>query len=107
MKALGRHARTIRFGRSLWESPTLDANAANLIRERFFDDGTFPPMTDVKTYVTLAQNPVEERPAPIQGQTLSSAALTTLAYGQCISAWLDRVKQEYEVPTSEQRAVLA
>ena len=41
MKALGRHARTIRLGRSLWESPPLEGNVARLIEERFFDDGRF------------------------------------------------------------------
>ena len=48
VKAMGRHARTIRLGRSLWESPPLESNVARLIQERFFDDGIFPPMKDVK-----------------------------------------------------------
>ena len=89
VKAMGRHARTIRLGRSLWESPPLEANVARLIEERFFDDGTFPPLKDVKKAVTIAKNPQEERPAPFQGKTLPSAALTTIAYGQRMDRWLD------------------
>ena len=65
MKAMGRHARTIRLGRSLWESPPLQPNVARLIEERFFDDGTFPALKDVKKSVTIAKNPQEARPAPI------------------------------------------
>ena len=45
LKAMGRHAKTIRLGRSLWESPPLEANVARLIEERFFD-GTFPPLKE-------------------------------------------------------------
>ena len=36
---------------------------------------------------------------------MPSAALTTIAYGQCLTAWLDRVKQEDEAPTAEQLAI--
>ena len=81
LKAMGRHAKTIRLGRSLWEIPPPQANVARLIEERCFDDGTFPPLKDVKKAVTIAKNPQEERPASFQGKTLPSAALTTLAYG--------------------------
>ena len=71
VKAMGRHARTIRLGRSLWESPALDSKVSRLIEERFFDDGIFPPIKDVKKAVALAKNPLEERPAPFQSKTLS------------------------------------
>ena len=37
---------------------------------------------------------------------MPSAALTTIAYGQRLSAWLDRVQKEDEAPTAEQLAVL-
>ena len=59
LKAMGRHAKTIRLGRSLWESPPLEANVARLIDERFFDDGSFPPLKEVKKAVTTAKNPQE------------------------------------------------
>ena len=59
LKSMGRHARTIRLGRSLWESPPLPENVARLFDERFFDDGTFPPLKDVKKAVTIAKKPQE------------------------------------------------
>ena len=58
-KSMGRHARTIRLGRSLWESPPLEATEAGLIQERFFDDGSFPPLKEVKAAEKSAKNPVE------------------------------------------------
>ena len=79
VKAFGRRARTVRLGRSLWGSPPLEASVTRLMQERFFDDGTFPPLKDVKRAVTLAKNPLEERPAPFQGETLPSATLTNRA----------------------------
>jgi len=106
LKAMGRHAKTIRLGRSLWESPPLEAQVARRIDERFFDDGSFPPLKEVKKAVSMAKNPQEERPAPFQGKTLPSAALTTIAYGQCMGRWLDGVQQEDEAPTAEQLEVL-
>ena len=56
LKAMGRHARTIRLGRNLWEILPLPENVARLIDERFFDDGTFPPLKEVKKAVTIAKN---------------------------------------------------
>ena len=47
-QALGRHARTIRLGRSLWQSEPLSSTDAEHMCERFFDDGTFPPLKEVK-----------------------------------------------------------
>ena len=41
VKAMGRHARAIRLGRRIWESAPLDPSMADLIQERFFDDGSF------------------------------------------------------------------
>ena len=106
MKAMGRHARTIRLGRSLWESAPLEPEITNLMQERFFDDGTFPPLKEVKTAVAQAQNPVEERPAPFAGKTLPTSTLSTTDYGQRLASWLKRVQQEEEAPTSEQLSIL-
>ena len=69
---MGRHARTIRLGRALWESPPLASHVARLIEERFFDDGIFPPIQDAKKAVTLAKNQLEERPAPFPPQNNAS-----------------------------------
>ena len=56
--------------------------------------------------VALAKSPLEERPAPIQGKTLPSACLTTIASGERLAAWLQSVKLEEEAPTAEQLAIL-
>ena len=66
-KSMGRHARTIRLGRSMWESPPLEATEAALVEARFFDDGSSPPLKEVKAAEKLGKNPVEERPAPFEG----------------------------------------
>jgi len=106
MKAMGRHARTIRLGRTLWESAPLEPEVASLMQERFFDDGTFPPLKEVKTAVAQVKNPLEERPAPFAGKTLPTSSLSTTAYGQRLASWLQRVQQEEETPTDEQLSVL-
>ena len=67
VKAMGRHARTIRLGRSLRGSPPREANVARLIEERFWDDGSFPRMKEIQKTVVLAKPPLEKRPAPFQG----------------------------------------
>ena len=81
VQAMGRHARTIRLGKRLWQSPPLEPHIAALIEERFWD-GSFPAMKELKAAVASAKNPLEERPAPFAGNTLPSAKLTTIAYGQ-------------------------
>ena len=106
MKAMGRHARTIRLGRTLWESAPLEPEVASLMQERFFDDGTFPPLKEVKTVVAQVKNPLEERPAPFAGKTLATSFLSTTAYGQRLASWLQKVQQEEEKPTAEQLSVL-
>ena len=56
MKAMERHARTIRLGRSLWESAPLEPEITSLMQERCFDDGTLPPFKEVKTAVAQAKS---------------------------------------------------
>jgi hypothetical protein len=41
-KALGRHARTIRLGRSLWQSEPLSPEVVSKMRESVFDEKSFP-----------------------------------------------------------------
>ena len=47
-QALGRHARTIRLGRSLWQSEPLTKDDTNNIRGRHFEEGTIPPIKQIK-----------------------------------------------------------
>ena len=103
---MGRHARTIRLGRTLWESAPLEPEITSLMQERFFDDGTFPPLKEVKTAAAQAQNPVEERPAPFAGKTMPTSSLSTTSYGHRLASWLQRVEEEEEPPTSEQMPIL-
>ena len=49
-QALGRHARTIRLGRSLWQSEPLTKDDTKHIRERHFEEGTFPPIKQMKKW---------------------------------------------------------
>ena len=103
---MGRHASTIRLGRNIWQSALLEADVAQLIEERFFDDGSFPAIKEVKAAVASMKSPVEELPAPFQGNTLPSAFLTVVDYGHRISAWMEQVQREEEAPTCEQLAIL-
>ena len=80
VKAMGRHARTIRLGRALWESPPLASHVARLIEEQFFDDGIVPPLENVNKAVTLAKNPLEERPAPFPRQNIAF---------RCTHGWIE------------------
>ena len=107
VKALGRHARTIRLGRALWQSPALDKDVINNMRERFSDDGTFPPLAEMRKAVAAAKKPTEERPAPFAGKTQPYVHLSTVAYGQRVRKWLQAVKTEKDVPTTEQFDVLS
>ena len=64
-KALGRHARTIRLGRSLWQSDPLSAEVVGSMRERFFDDSYFPPLAEMRSVVAQSKKQEEQRPAPL------------------------------------------
>ena len=43
---LGRHATCIRLGRELWQSQELTTEEKQAVKERFFDDGSFPAPKD-------------------------------------------------------------
>ena len=65
IQGLGRHSRTIRLGKQLWQTHPLNEEAKKDIRERFFDDGTFPPPQTVKKALEMMKKAgEEERPAP-------------------------------------------
>ena len=63
-QALGRHARTIRLGRSLWQSAPLTKYDTKSIQERHFQEGTFPPIKQLKKAVDAIKNAEDTRPAP-------------------------------------------
>ena len=65
VKAMGRHAATIRLGRSLWESPALPAEVQRHIQERFFDDGSLPPINQVKSAVAFCEKSIGRAPSAL------------------------------------------
>ena len=106
VKAIGRHARTIRLGRALWQSPPLAEHVTSCMQERFFDDGTFPPLKEVEKALSKAKKTEEDRPAPFAGKTQPWVHLSVVDYGKRLRDWLDTVRQENEAPTTEQLGVL-
>ena len=80
-KAIGRHVRTIRLGRALWQSAPLTPNITAGMRERLFDDGTFPPLVQVRRAVNKAKTLDQERPAPFAGKTKPFVHLSIINYG--------------------------
>ena len=86
--------------------PPAGADVTRLLKEQFYDDGSFPPLKGVKQALATAKNPHEERPAPFQGKTLPFAALTVVTYGQRLASWFDALEREAEALTTEHLAVL-
>ena len=84
----------------------LEPEITRVMQERFFDDGTFPPLKEMTTAVAQAKHPLEERPAPFARKPLPMTTLSTMAYGQRLASWMQRVQQEDEIPTAEQLTVL-
>ena len=62
--AFGRYAQCIRLGRDLWETPDLSAEYRADIRERFFDDGSFPTAKESLGAAAKALSEATERPQP-------------------------------------------
>ena len=70
LRGMGKHGQAIRLGRQLWARPDLLEEQTRNIRERFFDDGTFPAAQDVQRALEKARSDADERPAPFAGRTL-------------------------------------
>ena len=105
-QALGRHARTIRLGRSLWQSAPLTTDETKSIQERHFQEGTFPPIKQMKKQVDAIKNTEESRPAPFACQTKPFAHLHTKDYSSLLTTWFHAVSNEKVAPTSQQLEVL-
>ena len=105
-KGLGRHAKTIRLGKSLWQSPSLTPEERNSIQERFFDDGSFPPLKVTKKALEEARKLDQQRPAPYEGRTTPSVSYSIKDYGKLLDNWLGNVQNEKEKPTAEQLDIL-
>ena len=72
------------------------------MQERFFDDGTFPPLAEVRKAVAQAKKPDEQRPPPFAGKTQPFAHLSVVDYGNRLNDWLGALQREEEAPTTEQ-----
>ena len=55
VKAIGRHARSIRLGRSMWQSPPLSEEITSRIEETCFDDDFFPPAKAIQKALAAAK----------------------------------------------------
>ena len=106
VKAVGRHARTIRLGKALWQSPPLTAAVMAGMAERRFDNGTFPAPAQIKAALARAKQADEQRPAPFVGTTKPYVHLSIIQYGKRLHAWLEAVTAEDEASTAEQFSVL-
>ena len=105
-KGLGRHAKTIRLGKSLWQSPSLTPEEKNDIHERFFDDCSFPPLKESKKALEEVRKLDQQRPAPYEGRTTPSVTYSIKDYGGFLDNWLRNVQNEKEKPTTEQLDIL-
>jgi hypothetical protein len=105
-KALGRHARTIRLGRSLWQSDPLASEIVASMQERMFDDGCFPPLAEMRSIVAKAKKPEGQQPASFANKTQPYVALSVVTYGTRLRSWMDAIMLEAETPTTEQFSLL-
>ena len=105
VKAMGPHARTIRLGRALWESPPLVEEVANTIEETLFD-GDFPPLAEMRKAVANVKQPDEQRPTPFAGKTQPFVNLSVINYGRRLDDWMAALLHEAEAPTTEQYSLL-
>ena len=101
-QALGRHARTIRLGRSLWQSQPLSSKHAEHKCERFFDDGTFPPLEEVNKSLDAVKKLDEARPAPFAARTQPFIRFSINDYNAALDKWLHAVAKKEESPTPGQ-----
>ena len=83
-KAIGRHQQTIRLGRTLWQSPALEASVTARMNEVIFKSGHFPTQKDIRAALMKAKSPTEDRPAPFAGKTQPFAKLSVTNYQKTV-----------------------
>ena len=102
----GRHAATIRLGKALWQSAPLTNEERSVARERFFDDGTFPPLKDALEAARRAHSNHDEIPRPFSGATDAYACYSVQDYEQRLSKWMADLAQEDDTLNTQQWAVI-
>ena len=105
-EGLGRHARTIRLGRSMWQSAPLSEHELARAQEVFFDDGSFPSSADAKAAAAEALKEQIERVAPFVEGTEPYSSYTVINYGKLIDEWFAKLSKEELQPNPQQMAVL-
>ena len=106
VEAIGRHATILQLGRNLWQSPPLSTGEASLVKEQFFDDGSFPPAEEALQAAREAIKNEEDRPAPFDGRTTASAQYSKFDYEKMLNEWFALLQDEREPPNTKQLAVL-
>ena len=94
------------MGRALWQTPALDAQQRSGIRERFFDDGAFPPVEESKKAFAEAKKESDARPAPFAGRTSPLVSLSVTDYGQRLEHWMEKLLREPMTPEAEDLEIL-
>ena len=106
VEAIGRYATVIQLGRNLWQSPPLTPVEAEAATERFFDDGSLPPVAEVLKAAQEAFKNEEERPRPFNGSTQAWAQYRHTDLAHTFNDWFARIGAEEETPNTEQLAAV-
>ena len=93
-EGLGRHSRTIRLGRSMWQSAPLSEQEVASAQEVFFDDGSFPSSKDAKAAAIEALKEQIERVAPFAEGTEPYSYYNVINYGKMIDDWFAKLLKE-------------
>jgi len=102
----GRYSSSIRLGRDLWQSPPLTAKAKLNIRERVFDNATFPDRQQIKNAFRRLKQEETARPLPFAGGTPGLVRMHVDLYECLIYRWFRNIQNEENPPTPEQLKVL-
>ena len=79
-EGIGKHTKTVHLGRSLWQTPDLSAAEEAPVRERFFEDDTFPAAQEALQAAAQKIKEDDERPKPYAACTEPCAAWRRLNY---------------------------
>jgi hypothetical protein len=96
---LGRHARAIRIGRDLWQSPPLSETTEDRIVEDEFS--SIPAAELLKKAVAKIKKADAARPQPFTGQTLPFSHLSVINYGKRIDEWFRHIAVMPKPPKCE------
>ena len=102
-EGLGRHARTIRLGRSMWQSAPLSEQERASVQEIFFDDGSLPSSVEAKQAAKEVLKDEIERVEPFAEGTEPYSNYTVINYGTLIDRWFEKLSSEELQPNEEKK----